>query len=282
MARNNLSFKILAFVLVFTIFILGMFAFAMNTKSKGIYSEKRIGDLNIKTYNIYQYLKDTQSIENAKEILFEIENTNTAKDYNLKLYYEFEGKNETILLEVPAGRTQKASLKVFSKTDINGLEIYSKTITIKSGDVIINEEEVKLNVGKVEIYKSSGLRTPQIFIANAIDNNFIVWLNIDDTKTLSDIKVIDTNTSKITITSTSYEEEELNSNKWAKITLSYQPKGSVLKDAYYKEGFSALITAIYDNINITNPIKEDFIHTQVLDDYLTLQKDTFNELAKVN
>lgn len=281
--KKDFSFKVIAIGIVAILTILGIFSAVALSNAGGVYTKEKVGDLDIKATGVYQFVKDTQSVEDFKDISLEIENTNTAKDYNLKLVYTYENKSETVFIDVLAGDKEKAKINLISANDIDGLGVYTKTISIMNGETVVKTITAKFSVGTVEVDDANSMRVPTLEVAQYNADSMVMYVDINDTATLSDIEAKeDLNLSKVTVTGVSYDVEELNSNKWAKVTINYESKGSVLKDELYTAGFDVDLTLTYDSLNETKSVVSDFVRTGALEDFVVKQNTNFGDLTLIN
>jgi len=221
MRKKGFSFKVLAIFISAILLILGIFSAVLFSGASGVYTQEKVGDLDLKASGVYQFVKDTQSVKDFKDIILEIENTNSAKDYNLKLVYNFENKTETVFIDVLAGESETAKVNLFSSSDINGLGVYPKTITVMNGETIVKVFTVKFNVGTVEVDNANNVRAPTLEVAEYNADKMVLFVDINNTATLSGITAVENNNSKITVTNVDYTLEELNLNKLAKVTVDY-------------------------------------------------------------
>lgn len=280
---KGFSFKVFAIFITAILIIMGIFSAMVLNSAKGVYTQEKVGDLDLKASGVYQFVKDTQSVDQFKDILLKIDNTNTAKDYNLKLVYSYEGKNETVFVDVLADKTETAKLKLISANDINGLGVYHKTLSVYNGETLVKSFDIIFNVGTIEIDNTNNIRAPQLEVAEYNADKMIMYVDINNTATLSSINAVeDLNNSKVTVTNVDYTIEELNLNKWAKVTIDYELKGSVLENELYKDGFNVNLNLVYDSQNDTKTIIEDFVRTDSLSDYVVKQNSQFNDLSLIN
>lgn len=281
--KKDFSFKVIAIGIVAILTILGIFSAVALSNAGGVYTKEKVGDLDIKATGVYQFVKDTQSVEDFKDISLEIENTNTAKDYNLKLVYTYENKSETVFIDVLAGDKEKAKINLISANDIDGLGVYTKTISIMNGETVVKTITAKFSVGTVEVDDANSMRVPTLEVAQYNADSMVMYVDINDTATLTKVTgVEDLNLSKVTVTGVSYAVEELNLNKWAKVTINYETKGSVLKDELYTAGFDVDLTLTYDSLNETKSVVSDFVRTGALDDFVIKQNTNFGDLTLIN
>jgi len=280
------GFAIIAFSVMAILILLGGIGYVLTQNSGGVYKEVKNGDLKVKALDIYQYIGSTTDVDKADNVILQIENINENKDYNLKVVYEAWGKNETLNVEVLGGKTELVQVpNLFSDDDINGIDVYTKSVQVKSGDTLIESFDYKLNVGKVAVDRSnSKVRSPQLVIAETTSDSMTLWYDIEDNSTVSNIMAEATNISKVTITNVDYVTDTLVANTWAKVTLNYDVKGSIFEDNYLPNGFDVKLEIIYDGINQSTyvNINEDLVKTSALTDLANLQGINFEEISSVN
>ena len=280
------GFAIIAFSVLAILIILGGIGYVLTQNTGGVYKEIKNGDLKIKALDIYQYIGSTTNVDKADNVILQIENINENKDYNLKIVYEAWGKNETLNVEVLGGNTELVQVpNLFSDDDINGIDVYTKVVQVKSGDTLIASFDYKLNVGKVTVDRTNTkVRSPQLVIAESTTDTMTLWYDIEENSTLSSIMAEATNTSKVTITNVDYVTDTLVANTWAKVTLNYDVKGSIFEDEYLYDGFDVRLEIIYDGINQSTYVNvtEDLIRTSALTDLASLQGINFEEISSVN
>lgn len=280
------GFAIIAFSVIAVILLLGGIGYVLTKNSSGVYKEVSTSDLKIKANDVYQYIGSTTDVDKVSNVELKVENVNEDKDYNLKIIYEALGKNETLNVEILGGKTELIKVpNLFSATDINGVDVYSKTIKVLSGDNELASFDYKLNVGKVTVDRTNAkLRVLEVVIADSSSDSIILWYDIEDNLSVSDVLPIDVNDSRITITDVDFEEDTLVENEWIKITLNYDVKGSVFEDEYLEDGFKARLEISNDETNSSNyvDIIEDLIKTSSLNDLAKLQATSFEEISSVN
>lgn len=280
------GFAIIAFGIIAVLLILGGIGYVLTQSPNGVYKEIKNGDIKIKALDVYQYIGSTTDVEKANKVLLQIENINENKDYNLKIIYEAWGKNETLNVEVLGGKTELVKVPdLFSADDINGVDIYSKVVEVKNGDESLASFEYKLNVGKVVVDGTNAkVRIPELIVAETTSDSIILWYDVEDNSTISNIIGEATNTSKVTITNVDYDTDTLVENTWAKVTLNYDVKGSVFENEYLGDGFVIKLEVVYDGTNESTyvDITEDLVKTSALSDLAKLHGTNFEEISSVN
>lgn len=280
------GFSIIAFGFISLLLIVGGMAYVLTQSPSGVYTKVTNGDLKVKALDVYQYINSDEDIKQVSEIILEIENLDDDKDYNLKVNYESKGDNETLNVEILAGKTELVKVpNLFSDEDIDGKDIYTKVIEIKNGDDIVATFNYKLNVEKVSVDRTNTkVRVPELIIAETNSDFMTLWYDIEDNVTVTDILAVETNNSKITITNIDHELDTLVENSWAKVTLNYDVKGSVFEDEYLFDGFGVRLDVSYDETNssVFVDIKEDLVKTNSLSDLADLQGENYEEISSVN
>jgi hypothetical protein len=280
------GFSIIAFGFISLLLIVGSMAYVLTQSPGGVYTKVTKGDLKFKALDVYQYINSDEDIKQVNEIILEIENLDDDKDYNLKVNYESKGDNETLNVEILAGKTELVKVpNLFSDEDIDGKDIYTKVIEIKNGDDIVATFNYKLNIEKVSVDRTNTkVRIPELIIAETNSDSVTLWYDIEDNVTVTDILAVETNNSKITITNVDHELDTLVENSWAKVTLNYDVKGSVFEDEYLFDGFGVRLDVSYDETNssVFVDIKEDLVKTNSLSDLADLQGENYEEISSVN
>jgi hypothetical protein len=280
------GFAIIAFSVMAILILLGGIGYVLTKDANGVYKTAINGDLRIKALDVYQYIDSIDDVDDANNIILQIENINEDRDYNLKIVYEAWGQNETLNVEVLGGNTELVKVPdLFSASDINSIDVHSKVLEVKNGDEVVASFDYKLNVGKVTVDRTNAkVRVPELIIAETTSDSMLLWYDIEDNLTLADITAIESNNSLITITNIDHEIGNLVDNSWVKIILNYDVKGSVFEDEYLEDGFGVNLEVSYDGINTTNSFEvvEDIVKTSSLTDLASLQAISYEEISSVN
>ena len=280
------GFAIIAFGIIAVLLILGGIGYVLTQNHTGVYKEIKNGDIKIKALDVYQYIGSTTDVEKADKVILQIENINENKDYNLKVIYEAWGKNETLNVEILGGKTELVKVpNLFSADDINGVDIYTKIVEVKNGDESLASFDYKLNVGKVSVDRTNAkVRAPELVVAETTSDSMVLWYDVEDNTTISNIIGEGTNTSKVTITNVDFDTDTLVENTWAKITLNYDVKGSVFENEYLEDGFDIKLEVVYDGTNESTyvDVTEDLVKTTTLTDLAKLHGTNFEEISSVN
>ena len=237
--------------------LVGMMFFV---KPSGVYYKYTGSDTKIKAYPVILYYDEADGKVTPK-VFVELQNLGTAEaTYFIK--YENETKDVSL--------AEEGSVKVevtLNELNRDESKFVTKYISIyKNGQDESNkivEVPVFLIVDMAPVIETNHTKFPKFIIAQRNEESLVFYVDVDDSKAISNVTITLANTTPITITGIHYSDVLLNNNVWEKIVVNYKVKDSALKDKLYEITIPYKVT-YEDNTTLEESVDAYFIYTTAL------------------
>ena len=227
----------------------------------GVYYSATTSDTRVKAYPVLVYYP-ADGKTRTLTLTLEVENLGT-EDATYLVKTSENNTSETLDVRAKGKEKMKVDFKGIS-TDVAKYAYNWVKVFRNSEDSPVTEVPVHIVIGtapKVEAQtdKNSTVIGQKFIVADHSSDSFIIYADVNDDATVSEINVSVPESAPITVTSVTYTEQTLNSNKWQKVVVNYRVKDSTIENRLYTFDYDVSI-AYEGNTTETATLPAAFVY----------------------
>jgi len=201
----------------------------------GVYYSATTSDTRVKAYPVLVYFP-ADGETRAFAVTLEVENLG-AEDATYLVKTSEDGTSETLDVRAEGKEKMRVDMGDVS-TDVAKYVYRWVKVFRNSEDALVTEVPVHTVIGtapKAEAQTDSNRTVigQKFVIADHRSDSFVVYADVDDAAAVSEVNVSVPDSAPITVTSVTYTEQTLNSNKWLKAVVNYRVRDSAIEDRLY-------------------------------------------------